>query len=282
MNDIYQPVGVPVITIIKDGQTLQYFVLLSLSVYQYLLTLDDEVKYLWSKRMSIQKLVFLTNRYLPIVTSVIFALLLFIPLADIRVPRPCLLLIFVVEFVVYINIAIATAILTLRLMIIWIHNKPIKILLIIISTVESMTAIIIFIININRNLRRAPNNILSKVLCVPMDSIDWSSFIVLICGESIFISLVTYKKLMTHKHERGRLLKTLINDGIIYYIYALSLALVVVILSYIFKFRLLAIGLLAVDAILHSVISMHLSFRLCSASEETRMVVGSPDSLQLA
>ena len=105
------------------------------------------------------------------------------------------------------------------------------------------------------NYYLAPNNILSKVLCVPMDSINWSSFIVLICGESskeeyltvpyqgfyltcdsiVFISLVAYKKLMTRmprnsilyalldltillytckdKHERGRLLKTLINDG---------------------------------------------------------------------
>ncbi|PAV15847.1 hypothetical protein PNOK_0870500 [Pyrrhoderma noxium] len=266
---------VNVSTTSRDMQILQYLCVsvLTLSVYQYLLTLDHEIKYLWSKRMSLQKIVFLANRYLPIITSPIFTCLTFLP--HIGILESCTFILCIAATLIFINIVIASGIFTLRLMIIWMHNRLVKVLIIIAGVLISFIIITIYTIIVSDGLysKTVPTS-----QCIPTGTSAWIPIIVVLIGESTFVCLAIYKRVKTLKNERVHLLNILINDGVIYYAYKFTLVLAITILHFVFEETTIAGGLVKVDAILHSIISSHLSFHLHNAAGKTVVEASSPGS----
>ncbi|PAV18120.1 hypothetical protein PNOK_0660600 [Pyrrhoderma noxium] len=249
-----------------DETILKHFVsaTLTLAVYQYFLTWEYESRRIWNLRMSYMKFVLIANRYLPIITSIIFTAVAFTPYT----PRSCRSVVFVFEFSVFSNIFISAVILTARLYILWIDNRTLRLILLLTLISLSLVSIIVLAIapNLNGNVSDDPG-IMPIAECINVRPLTWLPLILFLSGEFVFMILMLPKLLVLASWDREAqpyraLARALISDGMFYYAYSISITILNVILLFQSPQRAIALGLVCLDCVLHSVVIMHLSMHL--------------------
>ncbi|PAV18057.1 hypothetical protein PNOK_0654300 [Pyrrhoderma noxium] len=202
---------------------------------------------------------------------------------------------YVVEFAVFVNIFVATCILTRRLYVIWGDNKKVTLVVCLLFAAITISSIIMFALAYSSNKDDLGGRIGSVVECIEVSPLNWVELFLFLLYESGMRFLTTFapsktdlyvtysfvyfigdfEKNLLVSNSDGRylpLLKILIDDGLAYYSYSISLALVDIAMFFFPKLRVLAVALVGIDSVLHSIISMHISIRLRHGAEATLVV----------
>jgi len=201
--------------IVQDLLVVRYaavaaFVLLA---YDYMLTIDDEIRLIWSSRMTIPKFIFLINRYVPIIGIVgVISIIIFLPNDNINTCK--------VSFVTFSGVVLfgyltAEAILYMRAYAVWGCQR---------STLMFVTAA--QIIWYSTGLYFVGRFLASVyILDIPQlptgcivgyhDQIEWGAYSCLIGSEITALVLLLIK---TFHMRNSTLVNIIFRDGIAYFV----------------------------------------------------------------
>ncbi|PAV18103.1 hypothetical protein PNOK_0658900 [Pyrrhoderma noxium] len=256
-------------TLQADLSTLKYFFFsaASLTCYEYFLTWDYEIQYLWTRPVSFWRLIFFVNRYTPYVGIVTLAAILFLPVADFKT---CNSLVLAFQIVISANILPA--------------------IIVIMACLCLLTLIIVgitlYILSFFMNESLLSGKPESVVECIGVNPLNWIIFAIFLFEETACIVLISIKKYETYRSDKDTsfispLLRVLVDDGLIYYAYSIFLALVDFAILFFPKLRAVALGVIGIDSALHSILCTHLSIRLRETYETTLWVEESLGTEQL-
>ncbi|PAV18067.1 hypothetical protein PNOK_0655300 [Pyrrhoderma noxium] len=259
-----------------DIQLLKYifFSGLTLILYQYLLTCDYSVKYLWKRpsKMTFCHWAFLANRYVPFLAVLILAPPLFLPINHFK---SCAVLIIMTQFSLSANIFMSALILTIRLCVVWKDTRIVVVLAYLNFGILCIFSLATFVMSYIRNKRYAYSQPVSLINCIGVESLNWASLPLFVASESVSILLLGYRRYRDTRMDsnllRYALYRTLVDDGLLYYSYSIILALVDSVLFFYLKNRILVLGIAALDTALHSITTMYICIRLRCVDDRERM-----------
>ncbi|PAV18066.1 hypothetical protein PNOK_0655200 [Pyrrhoderma noxium] len=253
-----------------------------------------KIRYLWkrpSRKITFRHTVFLVNKFVPLISVLIFALPLLLPTSyfkscavyiiitqlsfsakifmSTREATLCLLVIF------RILSRLCSVILTIRLCVAWKHNRVVVVLAYLNLGTLTTVSLLIFAISYIRNKRVVYGEPVSLSHCLEVESLNWVPLPLLVATESVSILLLGYRR---YKDTRGgsnllvcTLYRALVDDGLLYYSYSIILALVDSVLFFYLKNRVIALGIAALDTDLHSITTMYICIHLRYVDDKERM-----------
>ncbi|KLO15277.1 hypothetical protein SCHPADRAFT_938874 [Schizopora paradoxa] len=201
-----------------EGYKYYLAVIASLLVYEYLITLEEEIRFIWSLRMSIGKAVFLANRYFPFVIMILdFDFTLgHVPGTD---TDYCMKTQITLTCLVYFEFLLAHGVLLTRVYAIWKTQKTIHACLAVVYTAllaGSVSALYRFLKGARAISLSAAK---SGCLIAYTNDLAWIDCTIFIIAETLVIGLVVAKSVINRRNAyfRGSILDVMVKDGIGYY-----------------------------------------------------------------
>ncbi|PAV18069.1 hypothetical protein PNOK_0655500 [Pyrrhoderma noxium] len=191
--------------------------------------------------------------------------------------KSCSILTLLFQMLVGINIFIAAIILTRRLCSIYEGRKVVVITAWGVIGVKTFVILVLFAIAYNKNKGRSSKDLTSVIECIGVEALNWIPLIMFVAEEIGCLFLLALKRFLTIHMEGSpypysALFRALVDDGLLYYTYSITIALADIFLLFFPKQRAIALGLVGLDAILHSIMSMHLCIHLRYVNEATLYV----------
>ncbi|PAV18107.1 hypothetical protein PNOK_0659300 [Pyrrhoderma noxium] len=209
-------------------------VIVTLSLYEFLTTIDDEVSFIWPLRSTFVKLLFFINRYLPLVTSIMVILVTIV----IKDTETCQTYAMSTGALSYSGVIAAE--------VLWHGRKEIILFLIflitslVLGTVSVLTKLLLSFTVIEIRIFQSGCEV------VPLDDVGWMALLVTVFYEAVLSSLLVVRHSIncgaittdapsapsgiqrrTQDYRLKYSLKNiLIRDGIVYYLCALFLTII--------------------------------------------------------
>jgi len=200
---------------------------------EYVLTLHDEIRFIWNSRFSLAKILYLLNRYIPPI-NVMYAIYLFIFTkktgAEVRdflfqfTPtfypisiQLCRKEFIVMGSVVYFQFAIASAVLCVRAYAVWKPVKPVLVLLVTLFiasvSTEGYVVGLYFAGATAFNLGAG----VPGCLILLTNNKMWITLVVLVCSDAVALALLLIKSFTAFRSSKSGLLTVMVRDGIGYF-----------------------------------------------------------------
>lgn len=242
--------------------------------YDYLLTLPYEIKYMWTQKWSLIKVLFFLTRY-PVFFDTVCAI--YLQLGHNLSAEVCHALYSATGWLIIFGIAVAEGIIIMRTWAIWGRQKSIGIFLISLFTASLITACVCLAL-FEKSTHFVPMSTLGplstgKGCLADRANIDvvgtYASFTVF---DTVIVILTVIKGLQLRElhPSHSNLFMTLYRDGMLFYVtlFVISLISVVVIVAVATDLMLLLLGL---QRVLYSVLSARILFHIHQAVEPPPM-----------
>ncbi|KAH8114761.1 hypothetical protein DFH11DRAFT_186305 [Phellopilus nigrolimitatus] len=267
------------------GMVMRYSAVatMTLCVYEFFLTLDDEKRLVWPSRFTAIKALFLANRYLPF--SITFSNAFFLILnktADAQLCKPALI---AIGFMSFSGFILAEVVLAMRVFVIWQARRSILIIVSCLLGAKTTTAFIVtyyyltsarglffsamvaLVFNTSGFDAVSPINLFhSGCEAVFEKRIEWITIFVVFFFEIAILSLMIIAKRAHLRRSRSELVAILVKDGILYCICIMAVSLVNV---FVVKLAppFISPFLVVTQGTLHNILCTRLLLRLRSADE---------------
>jgi len=185
--------------------------------YEYAITFQDEVRFIWNSRLSPAKLVYFLNRYIPLV-NIVYAVYFFM-ISDSGDTTVCRREYRAIGSLSCFGFISAAAVLCLRAYAVWPSVKFIKGLLVsvyMISISVSAYAISVYVSGASVN-DIGPSSNPGRCLVLITNNKVWIAIIVLILCDAVALSLLLARSLTTFRHTHSSLLVVMAKDGLGYF-----------------------------------------------------------------
>ncbi|KAL5536228.1 hypothetical protein ACEPAF_49 [Sanghuangporus sanghuang] len=204
------------LTGVRDALTARYLIVATVAfqTYDYLTSLDEEIRFIWTSKIGVRHLHFFLNRYAPFATS--FLGLYYVVLKGDLKAR--LQVWFRISFTTIIGMLIAELTVFLRVDAVWGHKLFIRILLGL-SFLCSCTVILYFAsIHIEKN-HVLQLHYMSGCLYVHDDRMIWIALLAYTLCELgiVAIVLLLTKAFLGFRLDNSPVMKNLYQDGIVYF-----------------------------------------------------------------
>jgi len=183
-------------------------------VYEYIITLDDEVKHMWSTRLTLGRVLFFMNRYLPFISTIINVNIFILS----TTPSSCRPEYLVAGAVAFLEFLTAIFVLFTRAYAVWAQNKMMLALL---TTCYSITIGISAYVTSRYLMGTSTLNIeLLPTGCIYIfnNRIVWIALVILIGCESLAFSLLLTKAVKHFRYSSSNLMVVMTRDGIGYFV----------------------------------------------------------------
>lgn len=234
---------------ILDTQLVQFTLVAcaTLLIYDFLCTLDQEVKYVWQTPWSPGKVLFFLNRYLPFIDTF---LSLHLKLS-VSSPEKCRAHFTVVAWFIVIGIIISEIVLLLRTYALWERKRSILIILCVSGAVTYIPAVVITNLEL-RSLKYVPT---TRPGCQvgTASSIIIFAYILLMLSETVIVVLTVIRARQYLRHSTSPWVIQLYQDGMLFYAYLLSISIANILVP-ILAPRIFANWLASPQRVLHSVL----------------------------
>ncbi|KAI0325786.1 hypothetical protein GY45DRAFT_1329807 [Cubamyces sp. BRFM 1775] len=188
-------------------------------------TLEDEVRLIWPSRWSIMKVIFLLNRYSPLIDSTL-GLSMMLGTTN---PRSCDFQFHILIYTYTIGAFFSEAILIARTLALY-EFKPWIICIMAAIALEVIIPGLIMSHRILSQIRYPSMAVLEVAGCVPSidDGQSWVLYMCVLISETVVIALTIYKMWHTSAevNQRSLLVWTMYRDGSLYYVVLLVLSVV--------------------------------------------------------
>lgn len=182
---------------------------------EYVLTLHDEIRFIWNSRFSLAKILYLLNRYIPPI-NVMYAIYLFI-FTKKTGAELCRKEFIVMGSVVYFQFAIASAVLCVRAYAVWKPVKPVLVLLVTLFiasvSTEGYVVGLYFAGATAFNLGAG----VPGCLILLTNNKMWITLVVLVCSDAVALALLLIKSFTAFRSSKSGLLTVMVRDGIGYF-----------------------------------------------------------------
>ncbi|TDL18915.1 hypothetical protein BD410DRAFT_792702 [Rickenella mellea] len=204
----------------------------ALLAYDFLLTLGDEIRLMWSARWNASKLLFFATRY-PVFIHCSLDLAMY--LSPSMSSNMCAPVYKAVGWLSIIAIMTAELILFMRTYAIYGRSRSILIFFAIIAVGLGIPAVILLNLSLNsvKFLPKSPLTTLAPCVPYSADRIVFLDFYFLMAFELVVVVLTAWKGVYKWRENRGPLIVTFVKDGVFYFLtlFASSLANAVVMMD---------------------------------------------------
>ncbi|KAH8111210.1 hypothetical protein DFH11DRAFT_1795796 [Phellopilus nigrolimitatus] len=260
----------------KDVIRARYLVVATLAfqIYDYLTNLDDEIRLVWSDKLTIRQLHFFLNRYLPFATSI---LSVFFVTSNNDI-KECSGGFAALVYISVIGMLIAEFSVFLRADAVWGHKRSVRILLV--CTYVCSSGFILFIATRHVLSNTViPLHISSGCLYLHGDRKIWAALMVYLICDFLALALLLCKAFLDARYANSPMMRALSRDGIAYFSVitlttSANLALVVS------ASPSLSDGFIIPESVLVNVLCAHLHLRIRSAHARA-CCVGEAPGLEL-
>ncbi|KAF9445297.1 hypothetical protein P691DRAFT_710554 [Macrolepiota fuliginosa MF-IS2] len=223
----------------------------TLLVYDHLCTLDQEVAYVWSNPLGGGSILFVLNRYLPYVDTLMS---LNMNILSVHNPESCLKQNTILTWFIVSGIIISEIILVLRTYALWGRRRLITVILCCSSTVTFIPAIVIAHYEI-KSLKYIPTPYPDRPGCKLgyASPIILIAYILLVVSETTVAVLTGIQGYRSLRHSSSPWVKQMYKDGLLFYLYLLVISVANVLVP-VFAPRPLANWLATPQRVLHSVL----------------------------
>jgi len=272
----------------EDAKLLQIFhytlvSTVALLIYDYMLTLNEEIRFMWSRRMTLGKVLFFLNRYLPFVTS-FFALYAYILSlrTDIRTCREYHV---VASCLAYVSFLVALAVQFMRAYAVWASVRAVHVVLVVTYVVFLGVASYVLFLYIRGatpvQLSELPLTTFHRGCVIFFaNNLIWIDCVLLIVCETLAVSLLIGKSISNyrHSHPTSGILGVMVRDGVGYFVCNIAITTINVVVlrrtsAFLRDFLLITQGvlenILCNRLLLHIYVVREASMRRPSASEST-------------
>jgi len=255
--------------VVQDVLLVRYATVstLALLVYDFALTFDEEKRMVWPTRLSLPKVLFLLNRYLPFIG--VSGLVYVVVLDSSNMSRRCRTGFIASSFIVFGGYVIAELILFVRAYAVYGCTRAMLGLIgLTLSAVYGTGIYYTFRFLVSATVVELPL-FPSGCLLTFTDPIEWIAFVVLICSETVAVTLLIFK---AYHLSRSTIMRTIIRDGVAYYVFILCASIANLIVLRVTS-PVLCNMLLSIQAALHSIFCTRLllSIRSTYAALESDM-----------
>ncbi|KAF9024514.1 hypothetical protein BDZ89DRAFT_120100 [Hymenopellis radicata] len=252
-----QSQALALILVLQHRQVVTYFDISASALYlfDYLLTLSDEVELIWHAKWNITKILYLLTRYLPFVVIAVAMWFQFMPNMSLD---DCLVAYKMSSGMIVVGIVFAEALLTLRTWVVW-NRHPYFTLAVPALSIPVLISALVVIGLFCRSLQFAPlpdPHLKGCFLSMSSPILLWE-FALLAIYEGVMFLLMAVKAYQQFVREApvesSRLLNAVLNDGLLYYLYIAGVCIINIILVTSLSrdlIRLLALFKCAIHAIL--------------------------------
>jgi len=206
------------IVLIEGGDRARCLAIASFTmvVYDYFLTLDDEIRYFWTGKWSMSRVLYLLNRYLPPISLTLGLISFLAPglsteFCD-RTIRTC----FILDVIA---MAVAQAVLVLRIWYLYRHNRAAQILAVtsfVVCIVAEFVTLCLSIADLHSEIIVAPGVHILEIGCkTPPPSRVWRMFIPHFILHTICYLFTAYRGIRNRSitAEAAPLMRRLLRDG---------------------------------------------------------------------
>lgn len=238
-------------------------------LYDYLLTLHYEVKYIWPSKWSLTKVLFLCTRYPAFIDT---SLVIWLQFGHNLSPNVCTTLYDLIGWLIMFGIAVAECIIILRTVALWGGQRSIKYSLLAIFTLTFIAASVA-LGKFQSTTRFIPTESLGnfstgKGCLVGKASVDViGTYISFTVFDTVIVTLTMIKAVRLRRLSRSSLVETLYRDGMLYYVtlFLFSFVSVVIILAVASDLMLLLLGF---QRSLYSILSGRILLHIHRAREK--------------
>ncbi|KAF8508510.1 hypothetical protein JB92DRAFT_593032 [Gautieria morchelliformis] len=199
----------------------------ALLVYDYFLTLDREVFFVWGSRWSVGKIIFFVNRYCPIIdTSLAVFSITGTSAGD---PDLCRLMTRTTTWTFVAGMLVAEIILAMRTYAVWGGRRSILVFLVLWSIAAFIAVVVLvqrfldavvfvqippFLESLGVGVRCAP---------LPPNGVTSYPFMVYMVNQAAVAALTLSRAFRQYRAAHNPLIRTMFRDGLLYYVYTLAL-----------------------------------------------------------
>ncbi|KLO15272.1 hypothetical protein SCHPADRAFT_273999 [Schizopora paradoxa] len=195
----------------------------ALVAYEYFSTLRDEIRFLWNRRLTVGRILFFLNRYLPIMTVALSSYTyLIITNSD---NSTCHNLVNLTCILVYVDFIVALGVLFTRSYVVWgfdAHIRNILLLALMAGVAGSAYVLSLFIRGaILVPLSQSPYSEFDRGCVIFFtNDFNWINYALLIVFETMTLALLIVKSINNYRHLKisDTLLNVMVKDGIGYFI----------------------------------------------------------------
>ncbi|KAH8111200.1 hypothetical protein DFH11DRAFT_648780 [Phellopilus nigrolimitatus] len=198
----------------KDVIRARYLVVATLAfqIYDYLTNLDDEIRLVWSDKLTIRQLHFFLNRYLPFATSI---LSVFFVTSNNDI-KECSGGFAALVYISVIGMLIAEFSVFLRADAVWGHKRSVRILLV--CTYVCSSGFILFIATRHVLSNTViPLHISSGCLYIHGDRKIWAALMMYLFCDFLALALLLCKAFLDARYANSPMMRALSRDGIAYF-----------------------------------------------------------------
>ncbi|KLO17241.1 hypothetical protein SCHPADRAFT_937268 [Schizopora paradoxa] len=187
---------------------------LAVLVYEYIITVDDEIKHMWSPKLTLGRVLYFMNRYLPFISTVINVNIFVVN----TTPSSCRPEYLVAGAVAFIEFLTAVFVLFTRAYAVWAQNRAMLAILIIcyaftIGGSGYVTSRYLMGAS-TLNMKLLPTG----CIYVFNNRIVWIALVNLIACESVALSLLLMKAVRHFRYTSSNLMVVMTRDGIGYFV----------------------------------------------------------------
>jgi len=228
-----------------------------LAVYEYSITIDQEITLFWKSRLSVIKILFFLNRYSAIVTALIGTYVLILDIDYENCKR-----IFTVGGVLTCCAYIwAECILYVRAYAVWGGDRSVFAFLVTTLTAGTIGSYYVTAVFLRSTSSSDIHLFQSGCSLTFPDRIEWIALVILVCAETIALSLLLLKALVYYRDTTSSILIRMYRDGIPCYV-AILASTIANLLVLCLASSILDSFLLIPQAVLHSIICSRLLMRI--------------------
>ncbi|KLO18797.1 hypothetical protein SCHPADRAFT_935845 [Schizopora paradoxa] len=228
-------------------------------VCDIIFSFGEEVTLVWPSRWSLTKGLYFYNRYSPFL-DVFVVVALFV-----RHPSPesCYVRNEIMGYLIIIGTTVSEGIIMMRTFALWNRNKLVKwFFLVMIVTIPITNTVI--------TNGPAPSPALLGCFATQQGTLVWISFALFLAMESVVVSLTLYKGIDHVQTVKTRLVYTLYEDGLMYYLFFFVITLANIVLYFAGPPEL--VNTLALPArVIHSILATHVILRIRACMRDRQL-----------
>jgi len=203
----------------------------ALLIYEHFLTFDREIFFVWQSRWSLGKLLFFLNRY----SAYIDTCLAIYILTSVKDPKTCPALAKATAWLFVTGMFVSEIILAMRTYAIWSGRRSMLIFLVIFTLAVFASACLLTQRFLNSlNFIEVPPFLKPLgITCAPMSTHGqtYLEFMVFMVNQAVIAVLTLYRGVHQYRITRHPMVKTMYEDGLLYYIYVLLLSIANVVVA---------------------------------------------------
>lgn len=189
--------------------------------YDILITWDEEIKSIWRQKFTFGSYLFLLNRYLPIVDTLMGVYLSFV----VTTPAMCQTFYQVITWLIAIGLCVSELILLMRTWALWQRKKEIFYLLGGLSTLTFAPGIAVTYLEIKSfKFGEVPEGGLGCHL-ESSSKLIVTAYVLIALSETVVV-ILTIKKGMEHRNSKDSFTQHFYQHGLLFYIYLLAMTIV--------------------------------------------------------